>query len=132
MHRVRISVRENQLVSTVLPPSRYLEYIETRGRGWVIEADATIVAFAIADSLDASLWALFVRPGYEGRGFGRRLHDTAVRWLFDEGHSRIWLTTAPGTRAATFYQRAGWENAGKTATGEIRLELAAESLTHQS
>lgn len=125
MHRVRVSVRENQLVSTVLPPARYLEYLQARGRGWVIEADAAIVAFAIADTLDASLWALFVQPGYEGKGYGRRLHDTAVAWLFDQGHARIWLSTAPGTRAEAFYTEAGWERKGETPTGEIRLELAS-------
>lgn len=53
MHRVRIAVRENRLVSTVLPPTRYLEYIETRGRGWVIELHSTIAAFAVADSNEA-------------------------------------------------------------------------------
>lgn len=49
MHRVRMSVRENRLVSTVLPPSRYIEYIESRGRGWVLEAGGAVVAFAVAE-----------------------------------------------------------------------------------
>lgn len=128
MHRVRTVVRENKLVSVVLPPSRYLEYIESRGRGWVLEDDGVVVAFAVADSRDGSLWALFVDPRHEGKGYGRRLHDTAVRWLFDRGHDRIWLTTSPGTRAQRFYERAGWTDAGAAAGGERRLELALAHL----
>jgi GNAT superfamily N-acetyltransferase len=124
MHRVRTSVRENRLVSTVLPPSRYIEYIESHGRGWVIEADGAVVGFAVADSRDGSLWALFVDPEHEGQGYGRRLHDAAVRWLFDRGHDRIWLTTSPGTRAQRFYELAGWTDAGAAPNGERRLELS--------
>jgi GNAT superfamily N-acetyltransferase len=123
MHRVRMAVRENRLVSTVLSPSRYLEYIESRGRGWVIEADGEIVAFAVADSRDGSLWALFVDPLHEGKGYGRALHDAAVSWLFDNGHDRIWLTTSPGTRAQRFYGVAGWTEAGAAPHGETRFEL---------
>ena len=127
MHRVRMSVRENRLVSTVLSPARYLEYLEARGRGWVVESNGAIVAFAVADSLDGCLWALFVDPGHESRGHGRRLHDVAVGWLFDRGHDRIWLTTSPGTRAEGFYRAAGWEMTGDAPHGEIRLELVKPS-----
>lgn len=123
MHRVRTSVRENMLVSTALPPSRYIEYLESRGRGWVIEADGTVVAFAIADSRDGSLWALFVDPEHEGKGYGRSLHDAAVTWLFELGHDRVWLTTSPGTRAQKFYERAGWTDVGAAPHGERRFEL---------
>ncbi|MEX1186640.1 MAG: hypothetical protein WEA80_08615 [Gemmatimonadaceae bacterium] len=70
MHRVRMAVRENRLVSMVLSPSRYLEFLESRGRGWVIEADGAIVAFAVADSLDGSLWALFVDAKAAARARG--------------------------------------------------------------
>jgi GNAT superfamily N-acetyltransferase len=127
MHRVRVSVRENRLVSTVLSPERYLEYLEIRGRGWVLESDNAIVAFSVADSLDGSLWALFVDPEHEGEGYGRRLHDAAVAWLFEQGHDRIWLTTSPGTRAEAFYRKAGWVVGGDAPDGEIRLELARSS-----
>lgn len=129
MHRVRMSVRENRLVSTVLSPARYLEYLEARGRGWVLESDNAIIAFAVADSRDGSLWALFVDPKHESTGHGRRLHDAAVAWLFEQGHDRIWLTTAPGTRAESFYRRAGWEVVGDAPHGEVRLELAKSSRT---
>ena len=124
MHRIRMSVRENRLVSTVLSPARYLEYLEIRGRGWVSEMDKAIVAFAVADSLDGCLWALFVDPEHEREGHGRRLHDAAVAWLFEQGHHRIWLTTSPGTRAEDFYRKSGWVVEGDAPDGEIRFELA--------
>ena len=123
MHRVRMSVQENRLVSMQLTEADYVEFIESRGRGWVVEMEGTIVAFAIGDASDASIWALFVEPGFEGRGFGRQLHDEMVSWLWQQGHERLWLTTDPGTRAQRFYEAAGWRIVGSESRGEVRLEL---------
>jgi hypothetical protein len=33
------------------------------------------------------------------------------------------LTTSAGTRAARFYERAGWTKTGEGASGELRFEL---------
>lgn len=123
MHRVRMSVQENRLVSMQLTDADYIDAIESRGRGWVVEVDGTIVAFAVGDASNASIWALFVEPGFEGRGFGRELHDEMVSWLWQQGHERLWLTTDPGTRAQRFYEAAGWRVTGPGAHGEVRLEL---------
>ena len=130
MQRVRMSVRENRLVSTTFGDEAYLEAIEISGRGWVVEADGTVVAFAVADARDGSIWALFVDPAHEGQGYGRRLHDVMVSWLRDEGFERLWLTTETGTRAERFYLRAGWQSAGSAAPGEVRLELAVSATRH--
>ena len=116
-------MNENRLTSVVLSESDYVEAIEERGRGWVVERDGVIVAFAVGDSLSGSIWALFVEPDNEGRGYGRQLLDTMVAWLWEEGHDRLWLSTEPGTRAERFYQRAGWKEVGAAAGGEIRFEL---------
>ncbi len=123
MHHVRMSVRENRLVSVQLTEADYVEAIEARGRGWVAEEDGRIVAFAIGDTIDGSIWALFVEPACEGRGYGRRLHDEMVSWLWAQGHERLWLTTDPGTRAQRFYEAAGWRTIGPGSRGELRLEL---------
>ena len=123
MHRVRMSVQENRLVSVQLTERDYVVAIERTGRGWVVELDGTIVAFAIGDTTNGSIWALFVEPGHEAKGFGRQLHDTMIAWLWAQGHDRLWLTTEPGIRAARFYEAAGWHRAGTTARGEIRFEL---------
>lgn len=123
MHRVRMSVRENRLVSMSLSEADYVVAIEQTGRGWVIELAGTIVAFAVGDAHTGSIWALFVEPGHEGRGFGRQLHDEMVSWLWQQGLERLWLSTDPGTRAQRFYEAAGWKYAGPGAHGEVQLEL---------
>ena len=124
MHRVRMSVRENELVSMVLTERDYVDAVERTGRGWVVEVDERVVAFAIADRKSGSIWALFVEPGHERKGYGRRLHDVMVAWLWSQGHDRLWLTTEPGTRAERFYREAGWKLLGTTSSGELRFELS--------
>lgn len=123
MHRVRMSVRENRLVSRQLSERDYLVEIEVTGRGWVIESAGNVVAFAIGNAATRSIWALFVEPGHEGKGYGRQLHDTMVDWLWAQGRDPLWLTTEPGTRASRFYEKAGWRQVGETAEGELRYEL---------
>jgi len=124
MHAVRVGVRENRLVSAAITPADYEREIELTGRGWVAEVDGRLVAFAVGNARTGNIWALFVHPDHERRGIGRRLHDTLVAWLFDSGLTRLWLTTAPSTRAFEFYLAAGWRLAGTTSNGEQRLELA--------
>ena len=86
-------------------------------------AHGEVVAFAIGNAVTGNIWALFVRPEYEGRGHGRQLHDTMVSWLWAAGLDRLWLTTEPGTRAQRFYEVAGWRLTGTTERGELRYEL---------
>lgn len=109
MSRIRLSVMEN----TLSDPARitrhmYEDFLERLGRGWVAEQDGEIVAFCYADKVNASIWALFVQPGHEGRGLGKSLLGLAANWLFDLGHARIHLTTGAGTRADCFYAAQGW------------------------
>jgi GNAT superfamily N-acetyltransferase len=123
MHRVRMSVQENRLTSMVIGEHDYVVAIEGTGRGWVVELQGDIVAFAVGNSQSASIWALFVEPIHEGRGYGHQLHDIMVAWLWEQGHQRLWLTTEPGTRAERFYGRAGWQRVGSAPGGEVRFEL---------
>jgi GNAT superfamily N-acetyltransferase len=124
IQRVRHSVHENKLTSrAAIPDSEVQSALEETGRGWVIEAGGEIVAFAIGLKSDGNIWALFVEPGHDRRGFGRRLHDTMVAWLWEQGLQKLWLTTTPETRAQHFYEIAGWKNAGLTQHGEILFEL---------
>lgn len=127
IHAVRMSVRENQLTSSAISERDYIDHLETVGRGWVIEVDGRLVAFAIGNARIGNIWALFVHPDFERRGFGKRLLDVAVEWLWSESVERLWLTTAPATRAQGFYESAGWMNAGTTEHGEIRFELERHS-----
>jgi glutathione S-transferase len=128
MHRVRLAVRENRLVSGVTPAD-CVPAIEETGRGWVVEDDGTIVGFAVGNASDGNIWALFVDPAHEGRGHGRRLHDAMVEWLFSRGLQRLWLSTEPGTRAQAFYEVAGWTHMGMLGNGEARYERSRPMYT---
>ena len=123
MHRVRMSVQENRLVSMRLTERDYVAAVEETGRGWVVELQGNIVAFAIGNAATGNIWALFVEPGHEGKGFGRQLHDIMIAWLWEQGHDRLWLSTQSGTRAERFYAAAGWRRVGVSADGEIRFDL---------
>ncbi len=123
MHRVRMSVHENRLVSVALSESDYLDAIQRTGRGWVAEVDGEIVGFGVGNAETGNIWALFVEPGHEGQGYGRQLHDAMVAWLWESGHARLWLTTDTGTRAARFYEKAGWQRTGPVSGAEVRFEL---------
>jgi GNAT superfamily N-acetyltransferase len=123
MHRVRLAVRENRLTSSVITEEHYIPAIEVTGRGWVIELNRTVVAFAVGNEHTGNIWALFVEPEHEGHGYGRRLHDVMVSWLFSRGLAKLWLGTDPNTRAQRFYEAAGWQFKGIVANGEARYEL---------
>lgn len=64
----------------------YRAYLSVSGKGWICEIDGEAVGFSIASLRDASIWALFVKPGYEGRGIGTRFLKLAAGWPFDMGH----------------------------------------------
>jgi GNAT superfamily N-acetyltransferase len=125
MRRVRLTVRENTLSDPArITEEDYIAAMEVLGRTWVIEAGGEVVAFASGYTA-GSVWALFVDPEHEGRGYGRALHATMIDWLWSQGHSRLWLTTSPGTRAERFYLALGWQPRGGVTNGEVRLELTA-------
>lgn len=119
---VRGAVKENVLTSHI-PPERLIAGLETRGKGWVAEHEGQVVGFSMADSEESMIWALFLRPEWEGQGLGRMLLERAVGWLWDLGSERIWLTTEPGSRAEGFYAHLGWVRVGTTDKGEVRFEL---------
>lgn len=127
MHVVRLAVRENRLSD----PGRITyqhtrEMLERRGRGWVHEVDGAVAGFAVADHSRRNIWALFVAPGFEGRGIGKALHDVMLDWLFEQADDPVWLTTEPGSRAEGLYRAAGWRCTGPVEGGELRFELARE------
>ncbi len=121
---VRMSVKENVLNTPALVTDEICaDYLVNRGKGWAYEADGKLVGFAIADLVDNSIWALFVRPEYEGRGIGLQLHHTMMAWYFSQTTAAAWLTTDAGTRAEQFYLKAGWRNVGKAKGNEVKLEM---------
>jgi len=125
--RVRTSVVENLLTAAQLEErgitnASVAASFLTDSKGWVALLGEEIVAFSIADRATHSIFALFVLPGYEGRGIGSVLLDLALGWLWDNGAERVWLTTGPGTKAVRFYERRGWTCTGKGPRGDLRYE----------
>ncbi|HEV7136367.1 MAG TPA: GNAT family N-acetyltransferase [Steroidobacteraceae bacterium] len=97
--RVRRAVSENRLFLLTMTDEQLVEALESTGRGWVIELDGTIVAFAIGDALTGGIWALFVDPPHRGQGYGRRLYDTVVEWLRLQGSDPVWPDAQPSAGA---------------------------------
>ena len=124
LHEVRLSVTENVLSDPrKVTPEMYAAYLGDSGKGWLCEVEGEVVGFSVASSGDSSIWALFVKPGYEGRGIGRRLLALATNWLFDTGASSIGLSTGANTRADRVYERLGWERGETRADGEVTYRL---------
>jgi GNAT superfamily N-acetyltransferase len=124
---VRHSVRENVLSDPGLVTDEdCAEYLVKRGQGWVCESNGEIVGFAIADLYKDNIWALFVKPEFEKLGIGRKLHDMMMDWYFSQSKETVWLGTSPGTRAASFYRKAGWKENGLHGKGEIKFEMKRE------
>ncbi len=122
---VRNSVKENTLSNPTLVTDKDCEnYLLHRGKGWVCEIDDRIVGFAIVDLLDHNVWALFVQPGFDKKGIGKKLHDDMLDWYFSQTDSTIWLSTAPNTRAEKFYRKAGWKEVGMYGKGEVKFEMS--------
>jgi len=123
---VRNSVKENVLSDPALVTDKDCEdYLLGRGKGWVCEIEGEVVGFAIADLIDHNVWALFVKPGFDKKGIGKKLHDDMLDWYFAQTDLTIWLCTAPGTRAEGFYRKAGWSEVGIHGKGEIKFEMTA-------
>ena len=124
MQVVRNSVKENVLSNPALVTDKDCEdYITIRGKGWVCEINNSVVGFAIADLEENNIWALFLLPGYENKGIGKKLHDIILDWYFSKTKEKVWLGTAPGTRAEMFYRKCGWKEAGSHGMGEIKFEM---------
>lgn len=124
LQTIRNSVTENALSDpSLIKPEDYREFLTVKGKGWVMEAEGTLLGFAIVDLLENNVWALFVLPGFEQKGIGRQLHDQMINWYFAQTDAPIWLSTSPGTRAADFYQKAGWAETGTYGNGEIKFTL---------
>lgn len=121
---VRNAVKENMLSDPALVTDIDVEdYITRRGKGWVSEIDAVITGFSIVSVMDNNVWALFMDPNYEAKGVGKKLHDVMIDWYFTQTDKTIWLSTGPGTRAETFYRKAGWKETGLYGKGEIKFEM---------
>lgn len=125
---IRTGVRQNhqsreELAALGVTADRLAEMLRTRSRAWLCHLDGTAAGFAMADAARATVFALFVRPGFEGRGIGRHLMAQAEDWLFGHGWDQIWLATGAdeSLRALGFYRHLGWVPAGMLDDGQVRF-----------
>ncbi len=124
MQRVRNAVKENTLSDPgLVTDADYEAFITQRGKGWVCEINNEIIGFSIADLQDNNIWALFLMPGFEKQGIGKKLHQVMLDWYFEQTENKLWLGTAPGTRAERFYRKAGWTETGTHGKGEVKFEI---------
>jgi len=127
---IRLSVTENVLSDPrKLTPEICADYLSVSGKGWLCKVDGEVVGFSIASLRDASIWALFVKPGYEGRGIGTSLLKLATGWLFSMGVSTISLSTGENTRADRLYERQGWKRGEIRTDGEVGYQLDNSKLS---
>lgn len=119
---VRYAVTENTLTPGRISDEELRASIEDDGRGWVIEEDGRVVAFAIGIAATGNVWALFVHPSAQGRGHGRRLHAAMLDWFATLPLDTLWLSTGTQTRARRFYEALGWTCVGPYGTAEVRYE----------
>ncbi len=123
--KIRYAVNENTLRPGRISNEDLRRGLEDTGRGWVIEVDGSIEAFAIGNAQSGNVWALFVAPPAQGRGYGSRLHDVMVGWLREQRVSPLWLTTGENTKASSFYEKRGWMRVSVSSDGQARYELPA-------
>ena len=124
MHVIRLAVKENILGNPLaVTESDYIDFITTKGKGWVCEHEHTILGFAIVDFKDHNIWALFVDPEHEKKGIGTKLHQIMLDWYFEHFTEKLWLGTAPHSKAERLYRKAGWKEAGVEKNGDIRFEM---------
>ncbi len=127
IQEVRHSVKENKLSDPSLVTDEDCKnFLTIKGKGWVCEMDKAIVGFSIVDLAGNNIWALFVKPEYEKKGIGKKLHDIMVDWYFTQTNTTVWLGTSPNTRAASFYRKAGWKTAGMNGLDELKFEMTKD------
>ena len=90
---------------------------------WVAEAEEWIVGFVSAGRCrdeDAEpgtgeVYAIYIEADRLGTGLGRRLFETATRWLRTNPFScaTLWVLDS-NNRARAFYEKAGWVPDGAT------------------
>ena len=127
---IRTSVRENhlglaELAERGITPAVVEGTLAREGaRTWVVEVRGAIAAFCMADAWQGTVFALFVHPSAEGRGYGRALLREAEAWLFGAGWETLWLQTGadPSFRAHRLYRAAGWSLVGPADHGDVRYE----------
>ncbi|WP_269789932.1 GNAT family N-acetyltransferase [Stenotrophomonas sp. Iso1] len=127
---IRTSVTQNhlsreQLAQRGIDAEALAAAVSSAPCAWLAEVEGQAVAFSMIDLDDACLFAVFVRPAFEGQGLGTAVLQPAEQALFAQ-HARIWLSTdgRERVRANGFYRRHGWVQVADLEDGDVRYEKA--------
>ena len=128
MMKIRLAVNENvmtrcQLEELGISEDSLAGMLEECYSGYCAEVRGEVVGFCMADLSMASLFALFVLPGFEGQGIGKQLLKSAVSDFWNAGFTRATLLTEADTRAFRFYLQKGWRHINFASNGDAELEL---------
>jgi len=125
---IRTSVVQNhlsreQMTALGITPQVLADSIRESPCVWIAEVEGRPVAFSMVDRAAGEVFAMFVQPGYEGLGLGRRLMAVAEAALFEQ-HERLFLITdgRDEIRANGFYQRLGWSMVARVEGDDVRYE----------
>ena len=129
MMEVRLAVLENAMTLESLHElgitvESVADMLENTHVSFCAEDQNRLAGFSMGDRADGSVFALFVRPEYEGQGLGKALLNATVEALWEDGkHAFLKLRTGPQTRAYTFYIMQGWVFSKTVDDEEVELEL---------
>lgn len=130
LFEIRTSVWENyqsreEIAQLGITPDSVTKMLQTDCRAWVAELDNRLVGFSIANKTEKTVFGIFVRPSFEGRGVGRNLMQVAEDWLWLNDLEEIWLVTGnnPKLRAYGFYLHLRWIPVGVESNGDFQGEM---------
>ena len=121
LFRVRASTADNAISSArlaelgITPETQRQALLAGEMHSWVGLHEEQVVGFCSVQDSSGEVLVLAVQAGFEGRGLGRALLDTAVHHLREvAGCSRIWLMAGAdaGLRSHGFYRAQGWRPSG--------------------
>ncbi len=86
---------------------------------WIAKLDGKIVGFCSANKKDVNrLQAIYVLPGYQGKGVGWKLISTSLDWLGED--KEIYVNVASyNQNAIDFYTKVGFVKTGKTVIDDV-------------
>ena len=130
LFEIRTSVKENyqsreEIAELGITPDSVFKMLQIDCRAWLAEIDNQAIGFAIANKTEKTIFGVFVRPSFEGRGVGRKLMEEAESWLLSNNIKDIWLLTGddPNLRAYGFYLHLGWTPIGQESEGIFQGEM---------
>ncbi|MEM1370264.1 MAG: GNAT family N-acetyltransferase [Cyanobacteria bacterium P01_H01_bin.15] len=130
LFEIRTSVVENhqsreEIAELGISPESVAKMLETDCCAWIAEIEERPIGFSIANSVEKTIFGIFVLPAFERRGAGRSLLQVAEDWLWSKGLDEIWLVTGsdPSLRAYGFYLHLNWSPIGVVADGDFKGEM---------